>query len=116
MDDFVLVLGAVATLLFGLSVMAGRVTLIVMRGGLADQETGLRHWGAVLAFPAQVAIIVWIFVYLPWYFAAGSVLLGLFFFGAVVNRANLGAFYVAQPALNAVSIAGSVILWALMVA
>lgn len=111
MSDRIIVAGAIAAFLFGISVISGRVTLAMMRRGRTGHETGFRLWAEILAFPAQVALIVWLFVYLNWYWAVGAIVLGLFLFGAAVNRNNLEAFYEAQPFLNGFVVFCTIMVW-----
>jgi hypothetical protein len=67
---------------------------------------------SALSLPADVALIVWAFINLPWYAViAGFIVVSWFVVPALVNQSTVGITYAAQPFVDAGLVLSTFVLW-----
>ena len=95
----------------GMAVLSGRITLIGARGGMLEASTAARAVVGALVLPCQIALIVWAFSAMAWYWAVVSILGLAFGVGLLVTRSAWAALLQAQPVIDLGAIAATIGLW-----
>ena len=98
----------------GLAVLSGRVTLIMVRGGMVPEIHNQPLWRGVLGaliLPCQIALVVWCFATFPWYFSILGILIIAMLAGLLVTGDNWVALFRTQPAIDVLAIVPTVVLW-----
>ena len=95
-----------------IAVLSGRITLILAREHHDFRYNALwRTALGALVLPSQIALVVWAFSTMQWYWAIVMILTIATLAGLPVTKNNLAAFYKLQPAIDITAIATTIILW-----
>ena len=97
---------------FLLAVVSGRILIVGIRGGIpADSGGPLRVMLSYPILPCQIALAVWAFAALPWYWALASLVGLALATGPIVSQGLFPSLFEVKPGIDAFAIAGTVALW-----